>query len=152
MLADLQAGRDKDGHYTNLGSANQAIRCADTTKRYTEQDVKAALPKFTKASPMFGASQAWAMLSCTGWPVKGDDAAQEVSAPTAAPVVVGNTGDPATPYAWSPALAKELGSGVLLTLKGEGHGAYDTGNKCVVDTVNAYLLNGTVPPKGKTCT
>jgi hypothetical protein len=43
------------------------------------------------------------------------------------------------------------GVGVELTWKGEGHGAYGSGSSCVDSTVNAYLLNGTVPKDGKVC-
>lgn len=152
-LADLQQGRGDDGHYNNLIAANTAISCADTTDRYTVDDVKKNLPRFQNASSVFGQSMAWSLLQCTDWPVKGDDDAKEVSAPDAAPiVVVGNTGDPATPYAWAPALTRELGGDAsLLTLKGEGHGAYDTGDPCVQKNVNAYLLDGKVPPNGSTC-
>ncbi|WP_225993541.1 alpha/beta hydrolase [Actinomadura rudentiformis] len=151
-LADLRIGRDETGHYNNLVAANTAISCADTTDRYTRAEVREALPRFRKASPIFGPSIAWGMLTCTGWPIKGDKAAKEVSAPGAAPImVVGNTGDPATPYGWAPALTKELGgSATLVTLKGEGHGAYDTGDRCIQRTVDAYLLDGKQPAK-KTC-
>ncbi|MFB4299487.1 alpha/beta hydrolase [Actinomadura sp. NTSP31] len=153
MLADLQNGRKPGGAYDNLTAANTAITCADGTDRYTIADVRRLMPEFREASPVFGPSMAWGLLQCTGWPVKGDDAARLVSAPAAAPIlVVGNTGDPATPYAWASALVKSLGGGAaLLTLKGEGHGAYDTGNACVRRAVDAYLLEGTLPAKGATC-
>lgn len=39
---------------------------------------------------------------------------------------------------------------MLLTNKGEGRGAYGNGT-CVTSTVDAYLLDGKVPPNGKTC-
>ncbi|MCW2939866.1 MAG: hypothetical protein JWN00_2851 [Actinomycetia bacterium] len=152
LLADAQSGRGADGHYDNLGSANTAIRCADTTERHTYEQAQAAVPRFRKASPIFGPSQAWGLTQCTGWPYRGDNAGQEVSAPGTAPIVViGNTGDPATPYAWAPALAKELGNGVLVTLHGQGHGAYVTGDPCIQSTVNSYLLDGTVPAPHTTC-
>ncbi|MBT2209603.1 alpha/beta hydrolase [Actinomadura sp. NEAU-AAG7] len=152
-LADAGNGRRPDGSYTNLSAANTAIACADTTARYAPADVRRLLPRFRAASPVFGPALAWGLLQCTGWPVAGDAAAREVSAPSAAPIlVVGNTGDPATPYAWAPALTKALGGqATLLTLKGEGHGAYDTGDACVRRTVDAYLLQGTVPPAGTVC-
>ncbi|WP_242901803.1 alpha/beta hydrolase [Actinomadura terrae] len=152
-LADAGNGRRADGSYTNLSAANTAIACADTTARYTPADVRRLLPGFRAASPVFGAALAWGLLQCAGWPVAGDEAAREVSAPSAAPIlVVGNTGDPATPYAWAPALTKALGGrATLLTLRGEGHGAYDTGDPCVRRTVDAYLLQGTVPPAGTVC-
>ncbi|TDC09754.1 alpha/beta hydrolase [Actinomadura bangladeshensis] len=153
MLADAQNGRAEDGTYSNLSAANTAITCADTTDRYTAADVRRLLPKFRGASPVFGASMAWSLLQCTGWPARGDGAAREVSAPSAAPIlVVGNTGDPATPYAWAPALVRELGGrAVLLTLRGEGHGAYDTGDPCVREAVDAYLLHGRLPAPSTTC-
>lgn len=96
---------------------------------------------------------AWQLTQCTGWPVEGDDDAREVSAPSAAPIlVVGNTGDPATPYAWASELTRRLGgAATLLTLRGEGHGAYATGDRCVRRAVEAYLLRGSVPPSGTTC-
>ncbi|WP_346049080.1 alpha/beta hydrolase [Actinomadura chokoriensis] len=153
MLADAQNGRAGDGTYSNLSAANTAITCADSTDRYTAADVRRLLPSFRGASPVFGPSMAWSLLQCTGWPARGDGAAREVSAPSAAPIlVVGNTGDPATPYAWAPALVRELGGrAVLLTLKGEGHGAYDTGNPCIREAVDTYLLHGRLPAPSTTC-
>ena len=48
-----------------------------------------------------------------------------VTAPGAPPIlVIGTTRDPATPYVWAQALAKQLSSGVLLTYVGDGHTAY----------------------------
>ncbi|MFA1547417.1 alpha/beta hydrolase [Actinomadura chokoriensis] len=153
MLADVRNGRAGDGTYSNLSAANTAITCADTTDRHTPADVRRLLPRFRDASPVFGTSMAWGLLQCTGWPVPGDDAAREVSAPSAAPILVlGNTGDPATPYAWAPALTRELGGrAVLLTLRADGHGAYDTGDPCVREAVHAYLLRGRVPEPATVC-
>ena len=65
--------------------------------------------------------------------------------------MVGTTGDPATPYEWSEALAEQLDSGQLLTWKGDGHTAYGRSNDCVTNAVDAYLLNGTMPDEGLTC-
>ncbi|NKZ07641.1 alpha/beta hydrolase [Actinomadura latina] len=153
MLADARNGRGQDGTYGSLSAANTAITCADTPDRPIPADVRRLLPKFRDASPVFGTSMAWGLLQCTGWPVPGDAAAREVSAPSAAPIlVVGTTGDPATPYAWAPALTRELGGrATLLTLRGQGHGAYDTGDPCVREAVNAYLLRGALPAAGAVC-
>lgn len=84
----------------------------------------------------------------------GQSETPEVSAPGAAPVlVIGTTGDPATPYEGARRMADELGKGVgvELTWKGQGHTAYGNGSDCVDSTVNAYLLKGTVPKDGKVC-
>jgi predicted alpha/beta hydrolase family esterase len=65
-------------------------------------------------------------------------------------VVVGSTGDPATPYSDAQALAKELKHGVLLTRVGDGHTGYRA-SACVRSHVNQYLLTLTVPAAGISC-
>jgi hypothetical protein len=40
---------------------------------------------------------------------------------------------------------------VLLTWVGEGHIAYDEGDPCIVDAVDAYFISGTVPQDGLVC-
>ena len=65
-------------------------------------------------------------------------------------LLVGTTGDPATPYEATPKLAEMLGVGVVLTYEGEGHTAYP-GPTCVDEVVNAYLIDLTVPDDGTTC-
>ncbi|EXU67547.1 peptidase [Streptomyces sp. PRh5] len=153
-LGDAMNGRGPDGRYSTLQSALTAITCADFKQRYTVPDIERKLPAFRKVSPVFGDMMAWGLTQCADWPVHGAWTTPDVSAKGAAPIlVVGNTGDPATPYEGAARMAKELGPGVgvQLTYKGEGHGAYDSGDACVRKTVNAYLLQGTVPPKDKVC-
>ncbi|WP_370667118.1 alpha/beta hydrolase [Streptomyces sp. IBSBF 2507] len=145
---------DTAAEESNEDDAFRAITCDDSSNRYTVADVESRLPDFLEASPLFGPGLAWSALSCDGWPVPGAARHPEVSAPGAPPVLlVGNTGDPATPYEGAARMAQRLGEkvGVELTYEGEGHGAYDSGNTCVQDTVNAYLLNGTLPKPGTVC-
>jgi pimeloyl-ACP methyl ester carboxylesterase len=76
----------------------------------------------------------------------------EIVAAGAGPIlVIGTTGDPATPYESSVRLADSLESGVLLTFRGDGHTAYEQGNICVDDHVDAYILTGETPPEGTEC-
>ncbi|MFD6834123.1 alpha/beta fold hydrolase [Streptomyces diastaticus] len=153
-LSDSMTGRNQDGTYSNLQAANIAINCADDKPRYTEADVREKLPEFRKASPVFGDFLAWGLLSCTDWPVAGAAEHPDVSAEGSAPIVViGNTGDPATPYEGARQMARALGKGVgvEITYKGQGHGAYDSGNACVRKAVDGYLLDGTVPKNGTVC-
>ncbi|PWI15709.1 peptidase [Streptomyces sp. Act143] len=154
LLADSMNGRNEDGTYSNLTAANIAINCADDKARYTEGDVERKLPEFRSASPVFGDYLAWGMVSCTDWAVAGAAGHPDVSAAGSAPIlVVGNTGDPATPYEGARKMVDALGAGVgvELTYKGQGHGAYDSKNKCVQGAVNGYLLNGKVPAAGTVC-
>ncbi|MGC4944697.1 alpha/beta hydrolase [Streptomyces sp. DT224] len=154
QLADSYNGRDENGHYDTQNHSQRAISCADGKARPTAAEAKALLPEFEKLSPVFGPFLAWDTAGwCSGWPVEGEHDDPEASAPGAGPIlVVGTTGDPATPYEGARRMADELGEGVgvLLSNKGEGHGAYG-GNSCVTSTVDSYFLDGKVPADGKTC-
>ncbi|QNP70348.1 alpha/beta fold hydrolase [Streptomyces roseirectus] len=154
LLSDLMNGRSANGEYSNMAAANTAVNCADDKPRYTPADVERRLPEFRAASPVFGDFLAWGMVSCTGWAVPGAADHPDVRAPDAAPIlVVGNTGDPATPYEGAHRMAEALGEGVgvELTYKGQGHGAYDSKDKCVQEAVNGYLLDGKAPATKTVC-
>ncbi|MGW1781534.1 alpha/beta hydrolase, partial [Streptomyces sp. NPDC002143] len=123
--------------------------------RHSTAYVEEKLPEFRAASSLFGDFLAWGMVGCTDWAVPGAADHPDVSAPGSAPIlVVGNTGDPATPYEGARKMAAALGRGVgvELTYKGQGHGAYGSGSKCVQAAVNGYLLSGKVPAAGTVCT
>ncbi|WP_345592453.1 alpha/beta hydrolase [Streptomyces marokkonensis] len=154
-LADGYNERDPSGHYGTSTHSQRVISCLDDKQRPTLEETKKLLPRFEKVSPVFGAFLGWDTAGwCHDWPVAGQHETPEVSAPGAAPIlVVGNTGDPATPYEGARRMADELGKdvGVVLTWKGEGHGAYGSGSDCVDSAVDAYLLKGTVPEDGKVC-
>nr|WSZ14756.1 alpha/beta hydrolase [Streptomyces canus] len=154
-LADGYNERDASGRYGMATQSQRVISCLDDKQRPTLAETKKLLPEFGRISPVFGPFLGWDAAGwCHDWPVPGQYETPEVSAPGAAPVlVIGNTGDPATPYEGARRMADELGKGVgvELTWKGEGHGAYGNGSDCVNSTVNAYVLKGTVPKDGKVC-
>ena len=154
-LADGYNERDASGHYATTTHSQRVISCLDDKQRPTAEETKKRLPAFEKISPVFGDFLGWDTAGwCHNWPVAGQFDTPEVSASGAAPIlVVGNTGDPATPYEGARKMADELGKGVgvELTWKGEGHGAYGSGSDCVDATVDAYLLKGSVPKDGKVC-
>jgi hypothetical protein len=148
----LLAGAEGDQEGMNQ-DAFTAITCADTSKRYTPQDKEALLPEFRRASKIFGESQAQSVLACTDWPVTDETGGLDVSAKNVPPILlVGTTGDPATPYEWTHAMAEALGAqvGIEITNQGEGHGAFGH-SACVNATVNAYFLSDTIPASGTTC-
>ncbi|MFE9974525.1 alpha/beta hydrolase [Streptomyces hirsutus] len=151
-LSDMYADRN-DGVYSTSGPANTAVSCADSKDRFTVEDVHQQLPEFRKASSVFGDMIAWMLLACTDWPVGGHASTVDVKADGAGPVlVIGNTGDPATPYEGAKKMADALGEGVgvHLTVEGEGHGTYGV-NKCLTRIVDEYLLDGTVPKNDTVC-
>ncbi|CAM5467724.1 Alpha/beta hydrolase OS=Streptomyces alboniger OX=132473 GN=CP975_23535 PE=3 SV=1 [Streptomyces alboniger] len=155
QLADAYNERDPSGRYSTQSHSQRAISCRDAKVRITPEEAKKRLGEFRETSPVFGEFLGWDTAGwCHEWPVAGLHDSPEVSAPGAAPIlVVGNTGDPATPYEGARKMADELGKdvGVHLTWKGEGHGAYGNGSDCVDDTIDDYLLDGRTPEDGKVC-
>ncbi|MEU0358246.1 alpha/beta hydrolase [Streptomyces cyaneofuscatus] len=154
QLADSYNGRGEDGRYDTQAHSQRAISCADSKSRPTVDEARALLPEFRKLSPVFGPFLAWDTAGwCAQWPVDGEHETPETSAPGAGPIlVIGTTGDPATPYEGAQRMADELGKGVgiMLTNKGEGHGAYGESD-CVTEAVDSYFLDGKVPEDGTTC-
>ncbi|MEO3750217.1 alpha/beta hydrolase [Streptomyces sp. B6B3] len=153
--AENYNGRDDAGHYRNVHAANRAVNCADFASRPTLATVHEQRDAFVAASPVFGPHLLWGLLSCTNWPVTGEQDQPEVSAADAAQpiLLLATTGDPATPYVGAERMREELGEGVgvLLTYDGEGHGAYGDGDTCVTEAVDAHLLAGTLPDDGTVC-
>ena len=150
-LADGYLGRGPEG-FTNVNEANLAVNCSDRPWPDEPAAYVALADRLAEQAPRFGRSVALAGLPCATWPADPADEPEPVTAEDAPPVVViGTTGDPATPYEWSVALADRLESGVLLTHEGQGHTVYDVdGPSCVVEAVDAYLLELEVPDE-QTC-
>jgi hypothetical protein len=45
----------------------------------------------------------------------------------------------------------ELGNARLLTMEGDGHTAYGGNSACIDAAVDAYLVDGALPPAGTVC-
>ncbi|MFF5793215.1 alpha/beta hydrolase [Paeniglutamicibacter sp. NPDC012692] len=153
FFADLAAGREEDGSYPSNGNAAfSAINCLDYPMNPNIEAMRAQERALIAAAPVFGKYVAFGAIGCQDWkyPPKGKPGV--LKAAGAAPiVVVGTTGDPATPYKWAEALSEQLDSAVLVTFKGHGHTAYGRSNKCISDAVESYLIDGKVPADGLTC-
>lgn len=153
LLADAYAARNSDGTFQNNSmEAFVAISCLDDPWSVPATKVPSQFPAFEKASPVFGKVFAWTLTSCRGFTPRSDQPVPTIHAKGAAPiVVVGTTRDPATPFAWAVALAHQLDSGVLLRRDGDGHTGYHTGNTCIDDAVESYLVSGIVPKNNTSC-
>jgi len=152
LFADSLTERNGNGSYTNLIESNLAINCIDrpSPRRVATYDADAT--KFAKLSPDFGAAIEYGSLPCAFWKVPPVEKVHKVHAAGAPPIlVIGTTRDPATPYVWAQALARQLKSGVLLTHDGDGHTAYLDHDPCVDAVVKAYIDNLTTPKVGTTC-
>lgn len=150
-ISDLSSERSEDGTYrTNATFAISAVNCLDrpgvADEEWVEREAERLAEEFPTFGPMLGGS------ACAQWPVPPLREPAPIAAEGAGPIVViGTTGDPATPYQWSQSLAEQLDSGVLLTFEGNGHTAYGRSGGCIEEQVDAYLLEDTVPEDGLTC-
>ncbi|HET9656917.1 MAG TPA: alpha/beta hydrolase [Kineosporiaceae bacterium] len=152
-LADAYYERDDPTAYTGTLGANAAIFCLDHPDPDTPAQAAQLAARLQQKYPPEGGAIGWGVLGCAQWPIKPVLTPQKLTATGAAPIlVVGTTGDPATPYAWAKSLAAQLGSGRLLTWEGSGHTAYGQGSTCVVKVVESYLVAGVVPARDTTCT
>ena len=134
------------------GGAFQAVTCLDYPVEGDTATWAAQYEEAKRVAPIFGNTSVGMDLVCSVWGHNETRKPTQIHAHGAAPIlVVGTTGDPATPYAWSKSLAEQLDSGQLLTWEGNGHTAYGGDASCVNDAVDAYLISGTMPKKGLTC-
>ncbi|MFT4211263.1 MAG: alpha/beta hydrolase [Microbacterium sp.] len=152
QLVDYYYDRS-DGVYTsNSTEAFTAYNCMDYPDDATDADEAAAAAELAAEAPTVAPYWSSDVDICDSWPYAATGVREEISADGAAPIVViGTTGDPATPYDWAVSLADQLSSGVLITRVGEGHTGFNKGNSCVDDAVVSYFLDGTVPDDGLTC-
>jgi pimeloyl-ACP methyl ester carboxylesterase len=154
LLADAYMDRAEDGTYkSNLMEAFPAISCIDSPTTPSIARYKAIYEKFVSHAPDFAARHASSGLLCGVWPyTSADPLPALINGAGAAPIlVVGTTGDPAAPYAWSERMADLLESGHLLTFVGEGHTGVGGKSACIDDAAITFLVSGTLPPEGTRC-
>lgn len=151
QFSDDYTGRSASGAYDNSIEANNAISCVDEPWPRDPAVLEQAAVTAKKEAPVFGVADLYGALTCTDWPAPATSTPHVIRAAASPPiVVVGSTGDPATPYADSVALAGQLTHGLLITRVGDGHTGYRS-SQCVRNYVNSYLVNLTVPPEGVRC-
>ena len=153
QMLDERNERSSAGKYANnLQYAYYAVNALAQPDRPTTEQVATLAAQWQKESPILGAMFAWVNDVWQHWPVAATETPHALTAKGAPPIlVVGTTYDPATPYPWSQAMAKQLSTGVLLTRVGDGHTGYGKGSACTDNAVDRYLLQGTAPAAGTVC-
>ena len=148
-LYDDYYQRKDDGSYGNELEAFLAISCLDDPGATSIEQVDAAVPAFIAAAPRLGANFGYG-YSCALWPVK-PAIKIDVTGKGAGPIIViGTTGDAATPLASTRKMAAALEQGILLIVEANQHTGYGT-NDCINTAVDSYLINLTVPVSETTC-
>jgi pimeloyl-ACP methyl ester carboxylesterase len=148
-LYDDYYQRKDDGSYGNELEAFLAISCLDDPGATSIQEVDDAVQGFVAVAPRLGANFGYG-YSCALWPVK-PAIKIDVTGKGAGPIVViGTTGDPATPLASTRKMAAALEQGILLIVEANQHTGYGA-NDCINTAVDSYLVNLTVPVSETTC-
>jgi pimeloyl-ACP methyl ester carboxylesterase len=133
--------------------AYTAITCNDTLTRSKPEDLAETAEAAHESAPISGAWAAWGLLRCQGWDtVDGTAWLTDPPRQLSAIMVVGTTGDPIVPYDAVTEVRSTLSDSVLVSLRGNSHTAYRSGNRCVNKTVEAYLLDGVLPTDDVMCT
>jgi pimeloyl-ACP methyl ester carboxylesterase len=150
QLYDDYYQRKDDGTYGNELEAFLAISCLDDPGATSTEEVELHIEDFIAAAPRLGGNFAYG-YSCALWPVE-QAAKVNITGKDAGPiVVVGTTGDAATPLESTRKMAQGLEQGILIVVDANQHTGYGA-NSCVVKAVDDYLIKLKVPANETTCT
>lgn len=153
-LADVYNDRSDKGTYiSNTLEANAAINCLDGRSSSKMVDMVAQNKRLLKVSPTLGRYWQFGAIQCSVWPFGVITPPKSYAAKGSAKIlVVGTTGDPATPYAQAVHVAtKVLQNAQLVTWHGDGHTAYGRSNECVANAVDDYFIKSIVPRTDPQC-
>lgn len=148
-LFDQYFRRESDGSYGNGIEAFLNITCADDPVRNTPEQADAEAESLAKVAPRSSPGTI-GDYTCVFWP-EALEPTMTISAPTLVPIlVVGTTGDPATPLEGSRAMAATLGNALLLVVNADQHLGYGA-NGCAVQVVSDYLRKLELPENEAVC-
>ena len=148
-LYDQYFQRQDDGTYGNELEAFLSISCLDDPGATSVEEVNSKVDEFVAIAPRLGANFAYG-YSCALWPIPPAPRV-EITGKGAGPiVVVGTTGDAATPLESTRKMAKKLEQGILIVVSANQHTGYGA-NACVTKAVDGYLIDLVVPQNELTC-
>ncbi len=157
-LAQAQAGDGSglldlyDQYRTDYGDhtleALLAITCLDEGP-ISVSDMATIDAAIAKSAPHFQGSDPFT-IACQHWSVPPVTKVKVTGKGAGPVVVVGTTGDPATPLESSRGMALALQDGRLIINQAEGHTGYKAGS-CVGKVVDNYLVTLAAPDNGTTC-
>jgi len=148
-LYDEYFQRQADGTYGNELEAFLNILCADNPDRMTIEEADALVPQYQANAPRFSPGTT-GDYTCVFWP-KALDPRIKITGKGAGPIVViGTTGDAATPLASTRNMVKALEEGRLIVVTAEQHTGYNV-NSCVNEAVDKYLIDLQAPDNELDC-
>lgn len=149
-LYDEYFQRKRDGTYGNEIEAFQVIGCADSSERLNDIEMTFLQNRLREAAPSLVRPGQVGDYFCRFMPPATDPRVPITGAGAGPILVIGTTHDPATPLESTRAMADALENGVLVSVDANRHTGYGV-NRCVVDAVDAYLIDLVVPATGTDC-
>jgi pimeloyl-ACP methyl ester carboxylesterase len=152
-LRSVALGLETDLNGSSLVGPLWSITCNDAADHPSAGATASLARRLASRYPLGGAEAvANNLIGCPGWSDATGTVPHLVAIRNQPPLVIGNTGDPNTPYAAAHLLATAVG-GRLATYEGFGHSWLLNGsaNLCMQAVVSNYLVRGVVPAPNTSC-
>lgn len=137
------------GTYGNELEAFFAISCLDDRGPASVALVDANAAMFAELAPRLGLGFSYGYF-CALWPHVSEPKLLVSGAGAGTIVVIGTTGDAATPLESSAKMAEALEGGILVVVEADRHTGYNF-NKCINKVVDTYLIKLVSPPFSTRC-
>lgn len=125
--------------------------CADLDRPIDAAGYQAMATELSALAPRLGPAVAGEVAGCAWWPSPpGDDAPATAGIGAPPLLVVGATGDLATPLALAEAVDASLGTSVLIIHESGYHTSFGT-SPCVDTAITSYLVELILPPDPTLC-
>ena len=148
-LFDNYYQRGVDGTYGNELEAFLAISCLDDPGPKSVEESDKYTPQFIEAAPLLYPGFVGGYV-CVFWSAPADRRI-EITGKDAGPIlVIGVTGDAATPLSSTRKMAASLEEGRLIVVEANRHTGYGV-NACVTDSTDDYLITTEIDFSEKLC-
>jgi pimeloyl-ACP methyl ester carboxylesterase len=148
-LYDDYYQRGFDGKYGNELEAFLAISCLDDPGPQTVAEADSHTPRFQEVAPLLYPGFVGGYV-CVFWPAQTDKRIEITGAGAGPILVIGVTGDAATPLASTRKMAASLEDGRLIVVDANRHTGYGE-NACVTDAADNYLITTQIDFSEKLC-
>ena len=149
-LFDDYFGGYRDGHPDDAIDAYVAITCLDRSRDFDVDDAFAAMDSVRTEAPRLGASVLQELLLCAHWPVDPEPSPDVRYRGDVPILVVGSTGDPATPLEGTRRMHETLDNARLVVVDSFDHTSYGS-NDCATRVVDRYLTELVIPDSEIDC-
>lgn len=150
-LYDMYVGEHLDGRTVgNDIEAYFAISCLDRPVDFVESDVEERRTDLGRVATRLGAGWFQEMLICANWSVPPRSRTPVATTSGSRIMVVGSTGDAATPLTGTRAMAESLEGSYFLVVHANDHTSYGS-NDCATALIDRFLSGDEPPTHNSNC-